>query len=469
MGVAELITRMQEIYRQAEAQLPHVEPLQRSAAAWAGTANGLEDTSALLRQVGGQVAPGWPDEVGALYTERLAKSAQTIRMWTDTLAAADLPATVTALAETTTATVDGVRELWNTFVQAVGQLGIVGVDAAGVEAALQGIVDRAAALLEQLDQRFAEAAAKVAGAADGTAWDGPVAGGAAAGADAGADTGSAAAGGAGPDAAGGAEPLAASAAGGGGGAPAPVVPAGGPGLAGLSSGLPPISPVTPSPSAGLPPLSALAGGVSPVGGLSPVGGVAPVGGLSSVGGLSPVGGVAAAAGGQIPRAGRRLIGAPPLAGGGMAATPGGAAAQTSGATGGSSRFIPPVGGMGHGGGHRDGDVKPGDEKSAYQARPLQAVPGVPPALRGRAGALDATPDFLAGAATRSPSLPSPCVKTCGKPPGPPTRSPAAGAAADDSAPAGLSSRVVTTSRREICRAAETMPPWHHPPHGDHCG
>ena len=159
MGVPELITRMQEIYRRAEAQLQHVEPLERSGAAWSGTAKGLADTSALLRRTGGEVAPGWPDEVGALYTERLAKSAETVRMWEDTLAAADLPATVTALAEAIKTTVDGVRELWNTFVQAIGQLGIVGIDAASVEAALQGIVDRAAALLEQLDQRFAEAAA----------------------------------------------------------------------------------------------------------------------------------------------------------------------------------------------------------------------------------------------------------------------------------------------------------------------
>ena len=68
----------------------------------------------------------------------------------------------------------------------------------------------------------------------------------------------------------------------------------------------------------------------------------------------------------------------------------------------SSRFMPPVSGMGHGGGHPAGDVKPGDEKSTYRARPLPAVPGVPPALRGRAGALDATPDFLTGTRREEP-------------------------------------------------------------------
>lgn len=429
MGVPELITRMQEIYRQAEAQLQHVEPLERSSTAWAATAQGLADTSDLLRRTGGQVAPGWPDDVGALYTERLEKSGRTVQMWQDTLAAADLPATVTALAQAIRTTADGVRELWNTFVQAVGQLSIEGIDAAGVEAALQAIVDRAAALLAELDALFAEAAARVAGAADGTAWDGPAAAGAAGGGAAGAAAGGGAAGGAGPTAAGSGAAAAArgggapAGGGGSGGAPAPAgvgglpapagvgglpspagvgglpspigvpggipapTPVGGPGLAGL----PPLTPVAPSPAGGLPPLSGLAGlGGGGAGG----GGVGPMG-------VPSVGGAAAAAGGQIPRAGRRLVGAPPLAGGAMPAAAG-AAGGTSGATGGSSRFFPPVGGMGQVGGRSDGDVKPGDEKSTHQARPLQAIPGVPPSLRGRAGTLDATPDFLTGAHGEEP-------------------------------------------------------------------
>ena len=86
----------------------------------------------------------------------------------------------------------------------------------------------------------------------------------------------------------------------------------------------------------------------------------------------------------------------------MPAGPGGPGAGTSGPTGGSSRFLPPVGGLGHGGGRSDGDVKPGDERSTHQARPLQAVPGVPPALRGRTGNLDATPDFLTGTRREEP-------------------------------------------------------------------
>jgi len=102
--------------------------------------------------------------------------------------------------------------------------------------------------------------------------------------------------------------------------------------------------------------------------------------------------------------GGRLTVAPPSPAAG--ATPGGPAAVTSGASGGT-RFIPPISGTGHGGGHRGGDVKPGDEKSTHQARPLQAVPGVPPALRGRAGTVDGTPDFLTGTRPEEPEPAAP--------------------------------------------------------------
>jgi hypothetical protein len=64
----------------------------------------------------------------------------------------------------------------------------------------------------------------------------------------------------------------------------------------------------------------------------------------------------------------------------------------------TGRLFPPLLGAGlHGAGNRDsGDPKPGDQDSAHRARPVQAIPGVPPSLRGRSGALDGTPDFLTG-------------------------------------------------------------------------
>ncbi|GLY97592.1 hypothetical protein [Actinoplanes sp. NBRC 103695] len=396
MGVPELVTAMQEIYRQAEAQMAHVPVLERSRGAWQAVTDGLAGTSDQLRETSAAVDLEWPDDVGATCTERLETSATTVRGWQETLAAADLPTVVADLATAVRTTVDGIRELWNVFVQAVGQLGVVGIDAAAVEEALTGIVERAAAMLRELDQRFAEAASRVSGSSSGTPWDGPAAdGGGGESTMAAADA--PAAGGASPDA-GGASPAA------GGASPSagsPAVAAPSPAGAGdLPSpdpvGAGPLAPYSPSPSlaGSLPSLSPAGSSFSP----SLSGGPSGSGGL---GGLSPAG--LGGGLGMIPRAGRTLTGAAPTAGGGGGTAAGQAATRTSagGATG--RGLIPPLfgGGMNGAGGGHGSDPKPGDEASAHRARPIQDVPGVPPALRGRTGTMAETPEFLTGATAAS--------------------------------------------------------------------
>ena len=168
MGIAELIRLMQELYRQAEAQLAHVEPLARSRQAWAAVLTGLQDTEALLRRTSGEIGPAWPDEAGQLYAERLDRSATTVGAWQQTLAAADVPALVTDLATAVRTAVEAVRAQWDRFVALVGQVGAVAAGpgaAAAVEAItaqLAAIVQETATILRELDARFAAAAARIA-------------------------------------------------------------------------------------------------------------------------------------------------------------------------------------------------------------------------------------------------------------------------------------------------------------------
>ncbi|MFG1608387.1 hypothetical protein [Actinoplanes sp. NPDC049265] len=403
MGLSELVTAMQQVLRQAEAQLAHVPVLDRSRDAWQTVADRFGDTSDQLSHASAAVSACWPDDVGARCSERMDGSATTVRDWRETLAAAGLPEVVTALAAAVGTTVDGVRQLWNVFTQTLGQLGIVGADPGAVEAALAAIVSRANAMMGELDQRFAEAAERVSRAAAGTAWDGPGAGTASDGAGAGTASGGPGAG----TAPGGPGAGTAQAAGGGGGGASPraaTSPAIG-GGAGTGLGASPIpaasrpfdvpSPLTPDPSF-TPSLAGAAPTLSP---LSP----SPSPALGSGGGIpgSPGGGIGIGplmGGGAVPRAGRTPTGSVPTASGMAPAATGATPAGTAATRAAGGRFVPPfygAGRHGRGGGH-NGEAKPGDEASAHRARPVQDVPGVPPELRGRTASLAATPGFLTG-------------------------------------------------------------------------
>jgi hypothetical protein len=182
------------------------------------------------------------------------------------------------------------------------------------------------------------------------------------------------------------------------GTPTPV------GLAGGPAPIPPVSPIpSVSPGAGLLP-AAGAAGLIPAITPSAAGGSSrpPVGGLGRAPSVS-----GASAGGQIPQAGRTLTGAAPPSAAQMSPPTGAQpAAGSTAATTRTGRLFPPLLGAGlHGAagqGHH-GDPKPGDQESAHRDRPLQSIPGVPPALRGRAGNLADTPDFLTGSRPAEPA------------------------------------------------------------------
>jgi hypothetical protein len=414
MDIGQLIQEMYALYAQAQAQLQHKDHLLQSQRGWEAMQVGLRDTEELLRRGAGEVGPEWQDKAGDLYAQRMQRSSATVQAWHQTLASANIGPTLSTLAQGVDTTFDGVSQLKTQFDALVGQLAAVPAGAtalAAVEAIiaqLRVLVEQAAQLLQRLDQMFVASAQRVSGASNGTSWDGPQAGaaqaattaagagaaGAAGGPAAAAPTGAAgAATGAGPSAGGGGPAAAAGAASAG--------PAGGaPGLAGVTAppvslppgGLPTIPPVSTPPMPTLPPL------VPPVGAIgSGTGGAYRSGRFGA--GVPPLTG---AAGGGIPRAGKAVIGVAPLAAA-QAPTPppatgSGAAGTTTGT--GMGRMMPPMmmppvgGGTGAGNSPKPGT--PDNRDAGHRNRPLRAVPGVPPRLRGRSEKLAGTPAFLGG-------------------------------------------------------------------------
>jgi hypothetical protein len=418
MDIGQLIQEMYALYAQAQAQLQHKDHLLQSQRGWEAMQVGLRDTEELLRRGAGEVGPEWQDEAGDLYAQRLQRSSATVQAWQQTLASANIGPTLTTLAQGIDTTFDGVSQIKTQFDALVAQLSAVPAGpaaAAAVEAIiaqLRVLVEQAAQLLQQLDQMFADSAQRVSGASNGTPWDGPQAGAAqaattAAGAGAAGAAGGAAgaAAGATTGAAGGATGAGATAGAGGGptaaGGGAAGAAGGAPGLAGVTAppvslppgGLPTIPPVSTPPMPTLPPV------VPPVGPLgSGTGGAYRPGRFGA--GVPPLTGTA---GGAIPRAGKAVIGVAPLAAAQAPAPPVTTGPGTAGTTTGTGMgrmmppmMMPPVGG-GAGAGNSPKPGTPDNRDAGHRNRPLRAVPGVPPRLRGRSEKLAGTPAFLGGA------------------------------------------------------------------------
>lgn len=416
MDIGGLIQEMDLLYRQAQAQLAHKGHLASSQQGWRAMQTGLQQAGDLLLRSAGEVAPEWADEAGEAYTMRMRRSAAAVRDWHAALASADIPGALSTLASAIDTRVAEVSRIKQEFDQQVAALAAV-PNGPGALAAVEKIIARLRALVAQarqellaLDQAFTDAAQRVSGAPGGTAWDGPAGdggpatmaaapGGAAPG---GAAAGGAAAGGAAGGAGGAGGAAAGGAAGGAAGAGAVPGPAGGgPGLAGVGAPAPPtlppgglsptIPPVAPPPGPSVPPL------------LPPV---APVGAAGGALARRYGGAVPPVAGTTIPRASRPVTGAAPLAAAPPPAPP--APSGSAGGTTGTStntvpgRIVPPMmmsglaaaAGAGTGTGPKPGT--PDRAGGGHRNRPLRAVPGVPPRLRGRAGTLAGTPAFLAG-------------------------------------------------------------------------
>jgi hypothetical protein len=449
VDIGPLVAAMDEIVRKAQAQLPHAERLTASRPVWERVLTGMREVEQLLRTGAAEVAPNWPDAAGERYAERLDRSATTVRGWQETLAETDAGQVVTALADQIRTTVEAILALRDEFAALAGQLATVAAGPGAAAAAqalvarLQAVAEQAAALLRELDAAFGDAARRLDGAADGTPWDGPAAtmaasAGAGAGAGAGAE-GAVAAAGVGALERGGAP--------GGGGGPGggdgpgtgrgpggvqpasldEVAPGRAPELAGLTApspaGLPSAAlPTVPSaalptvPSAalptvptpvGVPPLGAAGSGrfgTAPFsrsgsspgapgsgGRISPIG---TVGGIGSPGGAGPVGGP------EIAKASRSVAATGPLAGAEPPPPPAaaGTGASTTASGGGVARGVPPLmaaPGADAGAGRPAGPGAAEARAGGHRDRPLGAVPGVPPALRGRSGPLTRAPGYLA--------------------------------------------------------------------------
>ncbi|MFE9207256.1 hypothetical protein [Micromonospora sp. NPDC007230] len=409
MDIGQLIFEMNRLHGQAEAQRQHSDHLSQSPRGWAAIQAGLVAAGELLRRSASEIGPEWQDEAGDQYAQRLHRSAAVVQAWQQTLASANLGQALTDLAEAVTTTADEVSKLKQEFDELVGQLANIanGPEAVAevnrILAQLRIKVEQARQRLQVLDQAFADTAQQVTRALNGTPWDGPQAGGTTAAAAAEA-TGAAGA------QATGAPGGAGAAAGAGGGAGASGGPGAGagaagtdgnPGLAGVAApapaGLAPgTMPTVPTiPPVATPTTSALPPIVPPIG----------VRGYRSgrLGGGIPA--IAGGPGAAIPRAGRPVSGVSPLAAAPASPPPAPPATGTNGKPGtGAGRLVPPMMMPPTGGGAAGTAPKPGtpdNRDGRHRTRPLRAVPGVPPRLRGRAGQLAGTPAFLAGrSATR---------------------------------------------------------------------
>jgi hypothetical protein len=410
MSVAALADRVEELLKQAESQeADHTPRLRSSIARWQTMLAEMEKTRDDLQAKTREVAPIWQDAAGELYGQRLGRSSASVDAWTQQLSSAGIPAQLEGLNQVIATTTQQLRAL-NQEAQGLEQeynqlqaelsAGVTPARAqyiiqrlAEIRARMMAIVAEAEGLIRTLSGEFARVGAVIAGAPNGTPWDGPATssgpgttstsstggpaapaaapGGPPAGSPAGSPSGAPAAPGGAPSGAAGGAPAGAPAAG---GAPAPAL-AGGPVAAAPSPVVPPTAVPAPSIPAASTPTSP--GGMPYIASVGALGAglagparVAP--GTSGAGQATPsaapvtpgvVGPVATGSGGG--GAGMRGLGVPPP-------------------------MVPPRGG----GSSSGGPPKPGDDDPRYRDRSPRNVPGVPPRLRGRAGRFDASPEFL---------------------------------------------------------------------------
>jgi len=460
--VGALTQEMTLLHHRAEAQMQHRANMMRIDRGWAAMQAGLQATADMLRQGAGRFELEWPDAAGVGYVKRLHRSATTVQAWHDALASVDMGQTLTTLTGEIDVTFRLITQLKKTFDQLVQHLAAMPYGpfadpavAAQMEKHVGAILERlrqlvheARELLLRLDQTFLDAARRVAGAPDGTPWDGPTA----------VDAGTTGAAG----------QITAAPGGPGAGDPTLSAPAGSPGGAGPGGAA---SDVAMSPNPGTAPAAAggaaaiaqsgrpAGDGIAPAGTLSPVGlGATPPGGAGAPGlaglpaptpvtGLSAIGapltsslptaasftaptlppllppgvpgaGVPGALGlagsGHLRAGGSGGVHVPkPVAGtASTAIARAGAPIGTSsapvsppppapptvevgtpaGAGGGATRppmaMMPPMaGGAGAGGGPPKAGTAD-DASGGHRSRPLRAVPGVPFRLRDRTGTLD---------------------------------------------------------------------------------
>jgi hypothetical protein len=462
-GLAGLKQAMEQLLAQAEAQEQHQSHLQSSAAkVWPDMADGLAKTTVNLTDNAKLMGQAWQDDAGDLYSQRVREAAAKVDGWHQSMVAADVPGALGALDAAVGNTITEVRKLKKDFdelearllaLQASFSAGVAPTQAAGMQQAMQQIiqqmvqlVEQAQAALEQLSQRFLQAAEVVRSAANGepaqntqgpaTTSAAPSAAPTATGAGPSGAGPAAAPGGAGPAAAGGGPAAAGASPGGGpagGGAPAVPAPtglgaagaeAGGPSLSGLGvppptlpsgTGLP--TPTVPSPTPFtpgtavppfVPPVSNFAGSGKPFSAGGPISAPSPRipggptgAGLGTVGVGGVAGTVAGAGSGRIPRAANPGSATTTPTSGQAPSTPtppGGGGSTPAGTRGTPPPMMPPL--AGGRGGAGNGKPKPGNadgDGTKHKARPPRNIPGVPARLRGRAGKLDTTPAFLSPA------------------------------------------------------------------------
>ena len=419
MDIGQLIKEMYALYAQAQAQLQHKDHLLQSQRGWEAMQVGLRDTEELLRRGASEIGPEWQDEAGDLYAQRLQRSSVTVQAWQQTLASANIGPTLTTLAQGIDTTFDGVSQLKQQFDALVAQLADGarrpdgGRPGGGDHRAAAGPGRAGGPAAAAARPGVRGSAQRISGAASGTPWDGPQGAGAAQAATTAAGGGRRGRGrrcrrgGRGGDGRGrGATGRPVEAA-----DPPPLVgrpvsgrrssrPAVHPGWPASPclpvslppGGLPTIPPVSTPPMPTLPPL------VPPVGAIgSGIGG-----GYQSGRFGAGVPALTGTAGGAIPRAGKAVVGVAPLAAAQPPAPPATTGPGTAGTTTGTGMgrmmppmMMPPVGG-GTGAGNSPKPGTPDNRDAGHRNRPLRAVPGVPPRLRGRSETLAGTPAFLGG-------------------------------------------------------------------------
>ncbi|MFI0453555.1 hypothetical protein [Actinomadura sp. 6N118] len=424
MSVATLVKRVEVLLKQAEAQeADHTPRLTSSIPRWQTMLTEMEKTRDDLRAKTREVAPIWPDAAGELYGQRLGRSSASVDAWAQQLSSAGIPAQLEGLNQVIATTAQSLRALHQealTLEQEYNQLqaelsaGVTPARAqyiiqrlAAIRARMMAIVAEAEGLITTLSGEFARVGSVIAGAPNGTPWDGPATssgpgttsapstGGPAApaaapgGSPAGSPAGTPAAPGGAPSGGAGGASAGAPAAG---GAPAPALP-GNPGTTAPSPVVPPVAVPPPSIPAPTPPLLAASTSSSTTGPTpaSPGGvpHIAPIGALGAGAGLARVTPVSGNTGGTG-QATTPGIGPVPPGTVGAGGTGSGGGGAGTGRMGVPPPMVPPGGG----GSGTSGAPKPGDDDPRYRDRSPRNVPGVPPRLRGRAGRFDASPEFL---------------------------------------------------------------------------
>lgn len=419
MSVAALADRVEELLKQAEAQeADHTPRLRSSISRWQTMLAEMEKTRDDLQAKTREVAPIWQDAAGELYGQRLGRSSASVDAWTQQLSSAGIPAQLEGLDQVIATTAQQLRALnqeAQTLEQEYNQLqaelsaGVTPARAqyiiqrlAEIRARMTAIVAEAEGLIRTLSGEFARVGSVIAGAPNGTPWDGPATssgpgttstlstgapagpaaapGGSPAGSPAAAPAGAPSAPGGAPSGAAGGAPMGAA-----GGAPAGAPVAGGapaPTLAG--------DPVAAAPSPAVPPMAVPPPSIPASTPASPGGApyIAPIGALGA--GLAGPARVAPGTSGVGQTTPTAAPATPGVVGPGPAATGSGGGGAGMRGLGVPPPMVPPRGG----GSSSGGPPKPGDDDPRYRDRSPRNVPGVPPRLRGRAGRFDASPEFL---------------------------------------------------------------------------